>query len=254
MKVLEAEDLSVKYQDAEVLTGVTFSTSSGDFLGIVGPNGSGKTTLVRCILNLVPAAAGSVRLFGTANDRFDEWSRIGYVPQVSDGRKRGFPATVGEIVATGLLSRKRFPRRLTRKDCQTVDETLELLAIQDLKGRMIDRLSGGQRQRVFLARALVGEPELLLLDEPTAALDPSMRDQFYETLIAFSRRGGTVIIVTHDSGSIGRYAATLLYLDRRVIFFGSFQQFCRSERMTDYFGEHAQHLICHQHEGGELDR
>lgn len=250
MKVLEVVDLSVLYQDVEVLSRVSFDVMAGDYLGIVGPNGSGKTTLVRCCLGLVEAVSGQIRLFGTERGQFSEWYRIGYVPQAFEGAHRGFPATVGEVVASGLLSRKRFPKRLGRPDGEKVDEVLEILGIQDLKKKMIERLSGGQRQRVFLARALASDPEVLFLDEPTVALDPSTRERFYETLDGFNHRDGkTIVIITHDSGTIGEYASKLLYLDRSVVFFGDFGQFCRSERMTDYFGEHAQHMICHQHKG-----
>jgi len=248
MKVLEVTDLSVRYQGAEVLSGVTFDVVTGDYVGVVGPNGSGKTTLIRCSLGLVPAAAGAIRLFGVSNDRFSDWCKVGYAPQASDGRHQGFPATVAEIVATGLLSRKRFPKRFRRQDSDAVDQALELLGIQDLKHKMITHLSGGQRQRVLLARALVVNPELLLLDEPTAALDPGTRERFYETLEALNRKARkTILLVTHDLGTIGRYAAKLLYLDQRLVFFGSFETFCRSDRMANYFGEYTQHLMCHQH-------
>lgn len=255
MNALEVTDLTVTHQDVEVLSRVSFQVAAGDYVGIVGPNGSGKTTLVRCALGFVPAASGTVRLFDVENHRFTDWSKIGYVPQVFDGVHRGFPATVKEIVASGLLSCKRFPKRFSRRDGERVDEVLALLGIQDLRNKMIERLSGGQRQRVFLARALAAGPELLFLDEPTVALDPSTRERFYETIGDLNQRGGrTIIIITHDSGTIGKYAAKLLYLDRSVVFFGSFEQFCRSDRMTDYFGEHAQHMMCHQHKGKCLVR
>lgn len=249
MKVLEATGLTVRYQGTEVLSGVTFAIEQGDYVGIVGPNGSGKTTLIRGSLGLVPVAAGEVRLFGLSPDRFRDWYKIGYAPQASESRHQGFPATVAEIVATGLLARKRFPRRFTKKDRDAVDQALALLGIEDLKRNMITQLSGGQRHRVLLARALVADPELLLLDEPTAAVDPATRGRFYEMLEGLNREARkTILIVTHDLGTIGQYAAKLLYLDQRLIFFGSFEEFCRSDRMADYFGENTQHLMCHQHD------
>ncbi|HSR37242.1 MAG TPA: ATP-binding cassette domain-containing protein, partial [Desulfurivibrionaceae bacterium] len=109
-------------------------------------------------------------------------------------------------------------------------------------------LSGGQQQRVLLARALVGNPELLIMDEPTTALDPETRENFYALLQQLNdETGTTVILVTHDTGSIGRYASRLLYLDKRVIFDGTFDDFCCSPEMTRFFGEHSQHLICQRH-------
>ncbi len=250
MTVLEAENLTVTYQNSPVLTEITFFVEKGDYLGIVGPNGSGKTTLIRCGLGLVPAALGVIRLFGVSSDRFTQWSRVGYVPQVAEDTHMGFPATAGEVVATGLLSTKSFPRRYTKRDGAAVDRVMELLGIPDLRNKMISRLSGGQRQRVFLARALIAGPELLLLDEPSAALDPGTRERFYEILGELSRKEHkTIVIITHDTGTIGKYAQKMLYLDRKVVFFGTFKEFCGSESMTRYFGEHAQHVICHQHKG-----
>lgn len=252
MKVVEVRQLSVTMQNVEVLSGITFDVHQGEYLGIVGPNGSGKTTLIRCILNLVSETAGSVRLLGQDHRQFLDWRDIGYVPQVSNANHRAFPATVSEVVSSGLLALKRFPRRIGRTERQAVDSVLSLLEIADLRDSMIGRLSGGQRQRVLLARALVADPQVIFLDEPTAALDPVVRDRFYAILARLHREEHkTLVIVTHDTGTIGRYATKLLYLDRRVVFFGGFDEFCQSEEMTRYFGPHSQHLICHQHYGNE---
>jgi zinc transport system ATP-binding protein len=129
-----------------------------------------------------------------------------------------------------------------------IDAALELLGIVPLKKRLIGGLSGGQQQRVLLARAMVNRPELLILDEPTTALDPETREQFYALLERINRsEGTTVLLVTHDTWSIGKYANRFLYVDKKIIFDGSFDDFCHSEEMTAFFGEHAQHLICHRH-------
>jgi zinc transport system ATP-binding protein len=160
-----------------------------------------------------------------------------------------FPATVAEVVQLGLLAGKKLPRRFCQHDRTQVQSILEQLGIDHLKRRMIGELSGGQQQRVMLARALVNSPELLVMDEPTAALDPEIRDRFYDLLSQLNRsRGTTILLVTHDSGSIGKYASRMLYLDKKVLFWGSFDQFCHSPEMTAYFGEHSQHLICHRHD------
>ena len=111
---------------------------------------------------------------------------------------------------------------------------------------MIGMLSGGQQQRALLARAMVSQPDVLILDEPTVALDPETRSRFYETIKGLNSAGTTILLITHDSAVVGQYATKFLYLDRSVIFFGNFGEFCHSGDMAKYFGEQ-QHLICHQH-------
>ena len=121
--------------------------------------------------------------------------------------------------------------------------------IVEIKNKLIGELSGGQQQRVFIARALVNEPDLLILDEPTAALDPEIREHFFGVLRDLNETSGiTILIVTHDIGSIGKYASTLLYLDKKVIFHGTFDEFCFSTDMGEYFGPFSQHVICHRHD------
>ncbi len=247
--IIDCSHLTIKYQDSVVLDQVSLQLPPGEYFGVVGPNGSGKTTFIKALLNLVPMSGGQIRLFGTPLAQFKDWHRIGYLPQFTVLPKQGFPATVREIVATGLLSQKRFPRHQTDKDKDKLEAVMNLLKIKELERRQIGNLSGGQRQRVYLARALVNEPSLLILDEPTVALDPEARENFYQTLLSLNQeKKVTVLLVTHDSGTIGHYATKMIYLDRRLIFFGSFKDFCISEEMTGLFGDFAQHVICHQHE------
>jgi len=217
-------------------------------VGIVGPNGSGKSTLIKAVLGLVGTERGDINLFGTPQARFSEWRRVGYLPQRLRFFNPDFPATVEEIVGLGLLAGKRLPRKLTRADREMVEKTLALMGITEIRKRRIGELSGGQQQRVLLGRAVVGGPELLILDEPTTALDPETRDRFYNLLQTLNREQGvTVILVTHDTASIGTYATRFLYVDKELIFNGTFDDFCHSEEMTNLFGEYAQHLICHRH-------
>ncbi|HEY6837911.1 MAG TPA: metal ABC transporter ATP-binding protein [Geobacteraceae bacterium] len=247
LELLTVANLSCSYNGMTVLNNVSFSVQAGDYLGIVGPNGSGKSTLIRAMLGLVPADAGNICLFGTDLARFHEWRKVGYLPQ----RLRfnpNFPGTVEEIVRLGLLAGKKFPRGRAGGDAEKVEQTLELMGITPIRKRLIGELSGGQQQRVFLARAVVAGPAMLVLDEPTTALDPETRENFYALVDNLNRElGTTVILVTHDSWSIGRYATRFLYLDKQVIFDGSFEDFCRSPEMTTFFGEYAQHQICHRH-------
>lgn len=244
---LQVADLTVQYGREPVLQHISFSVETGDYVGIVGPNGSGKTTLLRAVLGLVPSE-GDICLFGTPLKRFSNWKRMDYLPQGFNLPIPSFPADVREVIASGRLSHLSFPKVLRKADRQAVEDVIELLHLQDIQHRLIGSLSGGQRQRVFLARALVSAPDLLLLDEPTSALDPSFRDDFYGLLDRMNKeKGTTILMVTHDSGTIGQYASRLLYIDRKIIFDGRFEDFCRSKEMTEFFGSGTQHLICGRH-------
>jgi zinc transport system ATP-binding protein len=248
MIILEAKGLSVSYDSTEVLSDVSLKLSAGDYLGIVGPNGCGKSTLIKALLGLVPVNRGEIALFGTPANDFSQWQRIGFLPQRLRTLAAHFPATVSEVVALGLLGGKHFPKRLTAGDRQRVTGVCEQMGIGDLARRMVSELSGGQQQRVLLARALVNDPELLILDEPTTALDPETRESFYALLRTINRERQTaVVMVTHDTWNIGRYARRLLYLDRRVVFDGTFEEFCHSADMSRFFGEHSGGAIYHEH-------
>lgn len=245
--VIEVERLSARYNSADVLQEISFEAEAGDYIGVAGPNGAGKTTLIRAVLGLADTSGGSVKLFGEHLANFRQWHKVGYLPQRANFSLL-FPASVREIVGLGLLARKRTPKRLTSGDADRIDEALELLGIGSLRKKLIGELSGGQQQRVLLARALVTKPQVLFLDEPTAALDPQIRESFFDTIRTLNRdMRVTVLLVTHDLGEIGQHAAKLLYVDKRVVFYGKFSDFCVSTEMTDYFGTHSQHLICHQH-------
>jgi zinc transport system ATP-binding protein len=249
VKILSVERLSFRYNSVEVLSDIAFSVDAGDYIGLVGPNGSGKTTLIKIILGLIQSEKGSVSLFGMNASVFGEHYRIGYLPQKLTNFNPNFPATVKEIVSLGLFSKKGFPKRVEKNDEALINEAMALTDVVDIKDTLIGELSGGQQQRVLVSRAIVNKPELLILDEPTTALDPEAREKFFHILYELNfRKNVTVILVTHDIASIGKYASKLLYLDKKIIFYGSFEDFCLSENMTHYFGEFAQHLICHRHD------
>jgi len=247
--VLATEGLTFQYNSTEILADISFRLQAGDYLGLVGPNGSGKTTLIKLILGLLQPSKGEIVLFGSNLTDFKDWRKVGYLPQKINSFNPHFPATVREIVSLGLLSTKRVPRRIKRNDDIAINNALELVDIIDIKTELIGELSGGQQQRVLIAKALVSEPELLILDEPTTALDPEAREKFFGTLKDLNEnRKVTIIIITHDIGTIGKYASRLLYLDKRLIFYGGFDDFCTSSEMANYFGEYSQHVICHRHD------
>lgn len=245
--LMNIEDLSIQYGSHEVLSKIHVQIYPGDYIGIVGPNGSGKTTLMKAILGLISPSHGKIEFSSHLKKK-----RIGYLPQKSIMSDPLFPAKVKEIVSIGLLSQKKFPHFFSQKDYDRIDEVLARLEILDLKNNKIGNLSGGQQQRVLLARAIVGNPSLLVLDEPTSAMDPKIREEFYQILKELNTKDKvTILLVSHDMGSIGKYTQKMLYLDRKVIFYGTYDEFCKSSEMTQYFGQFTQHQFCWRHSDGK---
>jgi zinc transport system ATP-binding protein len=248
MILLQAEHLHIAYDGSEILRDISFRVESGDYLGIVGPNGSGKSTLIRAMLGLIPVTSGAVRLFGEPLPHFRDWSKIGYLPQRLNFANPHFPATVEEIVRLGLIGKNGPKGRLSPGEALQVEEIMTRMGISDQRRQLIGHLSGGQQQRALLARALVGRPALLLLDEPTTALDPETREDFYAIISELNRELGTaIILITHDTWNIGQYAQRFVYLDKAVVFDGTFAEFCSSAEMTSFFGEHSNKTIYHHH-------
>jgi zinc transport system ATP-binding protein len=201
--------LAVELGGVTVLDGVTLSVCKGDFLGIVGPNGGGKTTLLRVILGLEKASGGSVSVFGALPGSFPE--RVGYVPQrlFFD---REFPISVRELVLMGRLSKKKLFQHYNRIDREKADAALCMAGLERLAERRIGALSGGELQRALIARALAGEPELLLLDEPTASVDPQMKTTIYD-LLDNQKKKLTIVLVSHDTGAISRHVSRIASLN-----------------------------------------
>jgi zinc transport system ATP-binding protein len=201
VNVFELDHGCVTLSGREILHDVDVAIGQGEFVAVLGANGSGKTTLVRTLVGLVPLTAGSLRIFGTAYDDFRDWPRLGYVPQrlMVGGR---VPATVREVVASGRTGRVRRLRRLGRDDHRAIDHALEDVGLAHRAGDSVMTLSGGQQQRVLIARALAGEPEVLVLDEPTAGVDTDSQDTLATALGHLSRAGGSVLLVAHELGPL----------------------------------------------------
>ncbi|WP_330461829.1 metal ABC transporter ATP-binding protein [Streptomyces sp. NBC_00820] len=183
-----------------VLRGVDLTVRRGEVVALLGANGSGKSTAVRTLIGQVPATAGAVELFGTPLRAFRDWARVGYVPQRTS-TAGGVPATVTEVVSSGRLSRTRFG--LFRKaDREAVHRALELVGMADRAKDTVTALSGGQHQRVLIARALVAEPELLIMDEPMAGVDLASQEVLAATLREQVAAGTTVLLVLHELGPL----------------------------------------------------
>lgn len=247
--ILEIKNLSVNYQQDQILNNISFNVESGDFIGLVGPNGSGKTTLIKTILKLLPIKNGEIKLFENNIETFQDFYKIGYLPQKYASSNPLFPATVKEIVLLGLLSQKKIKPIIKKDQKKLIDEILKKLQIKHLENKLLNELSGGQQQKVFLARALVSKPKLLIFDEPSTALDPKSRNMFFDMVQKLNKEDGiTIILITHDTGYIGEYANKLLYLDREIIFFGPIENFCEKEKdFESCFEKKNNHIIWHQH-------
>ncbi|WP_020574541.1 metal ABC transporter ATP-binding protein [Actinopolymorpha alba] len=214
---------SVAYAGQRVLAGVELDIVPGDVVALLGPNGSGKSTLIRAILGLVPLTAGSLELFGIPAGRFRDRARIGYVPQ-RHTVGGGVPATVTEVVASGRLVRRRGGLRpwLGAADRASVAEAIETVGLTEKARAPISALSGGQQRRALIARALAGEPDLLVMDEPFAGVDLANQEILTKTLSALVAQGVTLLLVTHELGPVASLIRRTIVLDHgRVAYDGT---------------------------------
>ncbi|RDB34767.1 metal ABC transporter ATP-binding protein [Exiguobacterium sp. RIT594] len=210
--IIEIKQLTYDYPDRRVLNEVTFNVQQGQFLAIVGENGSGKSTLIKCMLGLLKPK-GSIRLFGQDQAAFSDWWRISYVSQKAASFNSGFPVTVAEVVEMGLYAKKGLFRRVTKQDRQKVKTALETVGMWDRRDSKVGDLSGGQQQRVFIARALVNDPDLMILDEPTVGVDQRYVKEFYEILEELRRdKKRTFVLVTHDIHFVSKLVTDVIHL------------------------------------------
>ena len=239
MKLVEIENLSVDYERILALKGINFSVNKGDFLGIIGPNGAGKTTLFGCMLGLIQKYNGEIRFFGkNIRKTKDHLSKIGYVPQKPVFEKN-FPATVREVVQMGL--RRKSP------SSDQVEKTLQQVWIHELGHRRIGDLSGGQLQRVFIAKALVSNPQILILDEPVTGIDSQSKQLFYEILREQNKKGITIIWSSHDLDAVSKLANKVACLNRTLFFHGISDEFFSNEDLLKQYSESSMQMHMHKH-------
>ncbi len=199
--IVSVEHVSFAYQQKQVLTDVSFNVMERDFFGLIGTNGAGKTTLLRMITGLAKPQQGVIKLFGEPVERFKQWEKIGYVPQKNHLNPL-FPATVKEVVLSGLTGK----RRAKREDSVKCMDALEAMDVADLASKKIGQLSGGQQQRVFLARALISNPSLLILDEPTVGIDAETQESFFHMIKHMHQHHNiTFLMVSHDMDMVHDY-------------------------------------------------
>ena len=236
LKAIEFDGVSFSYNGEPAVEDISFAVEQGDFMALVGPNGGGKTTLLRLALGLLRPQKGSVYLWGENVSRFNAWHKVAYVPQqvaVSDSQ---FPATLAEVVSYGEyrgLNVKGFWRRGSSPHAQ---EILESLGLWQYRDQRFSSLSLGQQQRALLARAMVKRPPLLLLDEPTSAIDIAARVRFYELLEAFHESWHiTAVLVSHDIGTVLKAVHKVACIDGRLVFHGMPHQF-PIESLSELYG------------------
>ncbi len=202
--------VSASYGGNPVLEDVSFYVQENDFIGVIGPNGGGKTTLLRVILGLLKPSAGTISF----NDELLKPNSIGYLPQISTG-DLNYPVTVKDIVLSGLMIRKGIVSRMSHEDKMKASAVIEELGLSDFSGASLNELSGGQLQRVFLGRALIGNPRLLLLDEPGNFVDSSFENDFYEKLKELNTRIA-ILMVSHDVGTISQHIKSYACVNKKL--------------------------------------
>jgi zinc transport system ATP-binding protein len=218
---LELQAVSFGYPNGPpVLRGVDLAVRRGELVAIAGPNGGGKTTLLRLALGLERPSAGGVRLFGEPAHRFWRRETLGYLAQRSH-LALDAPATVREVVTAGRLPRAGLLGRLGREDRELVWEAIERVGLSEVADRPLARLSGGQQQRAFIAKALASEPELLVLDEPTAGVDVEAQEALAALLDRLNRElEVTILYVSHEFGAIERFVERIVLVRGRIVFDG----------------------------------
>lgn len=247
--ILSLNNVSFAYDTTQVLNRVDLDIKKGSFMGMVGPNGGGKTTLIKIILGELEPDEGQVNLFGQPLSSFKDWTRIGFVSQKASSFNHGFPATVFEVVAMGLTAKIGYFKFLRRRHKQKVLEAIEQVDMGDFTYQNISELSGGQQQRIFIARALVNDPDLLILDEPTVGIDFKNVERFYQLLHRLNEeRQITLLLVTHDTGAMTEHATDIVCLNKKLHFHGDSEKYTAltENDLTEIYG-HPVHIVKHNH-------
>lgn len=217
MTMLHAIGLTARLGGRQVLETVDFSLAGGEMVGLLGPNGAGKTTLLRCLAGLLAPATGEVTLDGRPLDRWDRAARARQIAYLPQGGECHWPISVRDLVTLGRLPYRTGWTRPTEADRAAVERAIAFVDVADLAGRPADRLSGGEKARVLLARALAGEPPLILADEPISGLDPAHRLEVMGLLRRLTESGTAVVVVLHDLTLAARYCHRLVLMqDGRV--------------------------------------
>jgi zinc transport system ATP-binding protein len=246
--VVEIDRLSYAYSGNLVLDNISFTIDEGDILGIIGPNGAGKTTLFSCMLGLLDDYTGTIKILGDDIKKKNGkvFKSIGYIPQ-KKAIEQNFPATVEEIVSLGITT----IGKTSKEKIALALETVGLLAQKD---RRVGELSGGQQQRVLIAKAMVNNPKLLILDEPVTGIDLEMQNRFYSLLKKLNQENKiTIIWASHDLDAVNRFATSVACINRSMFFHGKAFEFFENPDLLKAYSESSMqahmHLHNHTHRG-----
>ncbi|WP_186578181.1 metal ABC transporter ATP-binding protein [Aquibacillus kalidii] len=247
--LVSMKNVSYSYETTKALIDINFEIKKGAFIGLVGPNGGGKTTLIKLLLGLAKNQKGSIELFGTKINKFKDWNKIGFVSQKANSFNKGFPATVYEVVSMGLTAKVGYFKFLSKADRRQIETAVNQVGMLDYLHQNIGDLSGGQQQRVFIARSLVSNPELLILDEPTVGVDTENVRKFYDLLHNLNEKQNiSLLLVTHDTGTMTHHATDIVCLNKTLHFHGKPTEFTNlSDRELSNIYGHPLNVVTHNH-------
>lgn len=236
--IIELRNVCFSYGDDFIIKDVNLAVHQGDYLGIVGPNGGGKSTLLKLMLGILTPTEGKVFLYGTEITKFHDFAKIGYVSQQVTHIDPNFPMTVEEVVMMGRFPKLGLFRFPTEADRKKVREALEEVEMGHFRNRRVGDLSGGQQQRVFIARALAGEPDVIILDEPTTGVDIKTQKQFYTLLQTVNTKLHlTLVLVSHELDIVAHEATEIAYINRTLVYHGIPKTFMKSEYFEKLTGK-----------------
>ena len=234
--IIEARDLGFDYGEGWVFHKLNLDIPRGDFVAVIGANGAGKSTLMKMLAHAMPPTLGEIFYYGQPIEKFTAWHKVGYVPQNPAKMQRGFPISVEEVVSLGLLEPGRFTLRFNRHQQEAVEKVLADFRLNDLRHRKIGELSGGQQQRVFLARAMVKQPEILLLDEPATGIDTGSKVALYAMLKEINQNQGvTIVMISHDLELAAEAAKSALCINHGLCFRGDVHAALQHHHKHGYF-------------------
>lgn len=226
--ILTMRDVCFSYGNKKILSNINLNIEHGTFLGLIGPNGGGKTTLIQLMLGLMMPDRGKIKIYGKDIATFKKRHQIGFVSQRANNFNKGFPATAYEVVAMGLTTKIGYFRFLRRKHKAKIMQALEQVGMEKYADYNIGQLSGGQQQRILIARALVSQPDFIILDEPTVGIDYKHVEQFYNLLKHLNLEEKiTLLLVTHETDMMAKFVEEVVCLNEKIHFHGSVKDYIR---------------------------